>query len=272
MEARLMEILPPLTPGQSFGDSADTGPDADAIDLSQPLPEEFAFTPVPRQTRRISGLNPHKQRAFIAHLAASGSVTMAARATGHTASPWYQLRRAPGAEQFAAAWDRAVESGARRVLDLLTEHAIHGTPETISQNGEVVLERRRYNHRAMQWIVAHRFPDQFGEATGLDGHNGLSAGLKRLKAKWRKEWEEEQAAKAARPETPDERYRRERREDEVVIEAMTRVMLRRIAELDGKPAKPYKTIEGLTEAEIAALDDATEQRLNSAQDNAEDDV
>ena len=216
-----MEILPPLATGMTHDDALDP----DGIDPAQPLPEDFAFTPVPRQTRRISGLNPHKQRAFIAHLAASGSVTMAARATGHDASPWYQLRRAAGAEQFAAAWDRAIEAGARRVLDLLTEHAIHGTPETLSQNGEIILERRRYNHRAMQWIVAHRFPDQFGEATGLDGHHGLSPGLKRLKAKWRKEWEEEQAAKAAQPETPEEQYRREREEREIKLEAAERVIL-----------------------------------------------
>lgn len=217
-----MEILPPLATGMEHGD----GVDPDAVDPAQPLPEDFAFTSVPRQTRRVSGLNPHKQRAFIAHLAASGSVTMAARATGHSASPWYQLRRAPGAEQFAAAWDRAIEAGARRVLDLLTEHAIHGTPETISQNGEVVLERRRYNHRAMQWIVAHRFPDQFGEVMGLDGHNGLSAGLKRLKAKWRKEWEEEQAAaERARHESPEQQYRREREEREIKLEAAERVIL-----------------------------------------------
>lgn len=240
-------LLPPptLLPGQAPHPAA---PDPHTgIDLDAPLPPDLAFTPVPRQTRRVSGLNPHKQRAFIAHLAASGSVTMAARATGHTASPWYQLRRAPGAEQFATAWDRAIEAGARRVLDLLTEHAIHGTPETISQNGQVILERRRYNHRAMQWIVAHRFPDQFGEATGLDGHNGLSAGLKRLKAKWRKQWEEEQAAAAAaeanRPETPDERYRRELREREIEIDAAERIMLRRIAEMnaaehDAEPDDP----------------------------------
>ena len=226
-----MDILPPLATGLERSDATDP----DRIDLSQPLPEDFAFTPVPRQTRRISGLNPHKQRAFIAHLAASGSVTMAARATGHDASPWYQLRRAAGAEQFAAAWDRAIEAGARRVLDLLTEHAIHGTPETISQNGEVILERRRYNHRAMQWIVAHRFPDQFGEATGLDGHNGLSAGLKRLKAKWRKEWEEEQAAQAMRAETPEERFRREQEERTLKLDAAERFLLRRVAHIRQKP-------------------------------------
>lgn len=224
-----MEILPPLP-------APDRASDAGAVDATPDLTaqprslangkgeyESFAFTPVPRQTRRVSGLNPMKQRAFIAHLAASGSVTMAARATGNSAAAWYALRRASGAEQFAAAWDNAIEAGARRVLDTLVEHAIHGTPETLIQNGEVILERRRYNHRAMMWIVAHRFPDQFGEVVGIEGHNGLSAGLKRLKAKWRKQWEDEQAAaKAGDPWTEvDQR--------EIEVEAATRVLLEAMA-------------------------------------------
>lgn len=269
-----MEILPPLTPGQLCEDAAeaDPGPEADALDLTEPLPEELAFTPVPRPGAQKRKIDADVQRAFIAALAASGSVRHAARAIGFTATSLYPLRHHPEGGSFARAWDRAVGYGARQVLDTLMDHAINGAPETLLLPDGTRVERRRYNSRTMQWIVAHHFPERYAATDGLSAHGGLSEGLSKLKAKWRKEWEEEQAAKAARPETPDERYRRERREDEVVIEAMTRVMLRRIAELDGKPAKPYKTIEGLTEAEIAALDDAAEQRLNSAKDNAEDDV
>lgn len=153
---------------------------------------------------------------------------MAARSTGNSAAAWYALRPARGAEQFAAAWDSAIEAGARRVLDTLVEHAIHGTPETLTRDGKIILERRRYNYRAMMWIVAHRFPDQFGEAVGIEGHNGLSAGLKRLKAKWRKQWEEEQAAaKAGDPWTEvDQR--------EIEVEAATRVLLATLVEGEGE--------------------------------------
>jgi hypothetical protein len=270
MEARLMEILPPLTPGQSFGHAADPDPDTDTLDLTQPLPEELAFTPVPRHGTQKRKIDADVQRAFIAALAASGSVRHAARTVGFTATSLYPLRHHAEGGSFARAWDRAVSYGARQVLDTLMDHAINGAPETLLLPDGSTLERRRYNSRTMQWIVAHHFPESYATADGLSDHGGLSENLKKLKAKWRKEWEEEQAAKAARPETKDERYWRERREDEVIIEAMTRVMLRRIADLQGKPAKPYKTIEGLTEAEIAALDDDAEQRLNSSKDNAED--
>lgn len=186
MSARAKRPVPMLPPPE---------PDADASspDLAPDLAEDLEFTPVPRGTRRWNGINAIKQRAFIAHLAECGSVTMAALAIGTSTSAMYQLRKAAGAESFAQAWERAVDQGARRVLDLLMEHAIHGTPETIVKDGEVVLERRRYNHRAMQWIVAHRFPEQFGEESGIAGMRGMSHQMAKLKEKWRAEWEAEMA-------------------------------------------------------------------------------
>ncbi len=164
------------------------------------LDARLEFTPVPRATKRWNGLTELKQRTFIQLLADSGSVTMAAKAIGATTSAMYGLRRREGAESFAAAWEAAIEIGARRVLDTLMEHAIHGTPETIIQDGEVVAERRRYNHRAMMWIVSQRFPEKYGSATGLMEMSGMSHAMQKLKAKWEGEWrakyEAEQAAKA----------------------------------------------------------------------------
>ena len=167
----------------------------DTADLDDTLPPDLDFTPVPRHSKQERGLNARKQRRFIIALSACGSVTMAARSVGHSGSPFYQLRKAAGAESFAAAWDRAVDQGARRVLDTLMDHAIHGTPEQIIQNGDTVLERRRYNHRAMMWIVAHHFPDTFGGVGGLGSHGGLSVAMEKLKEKWHAEWEAEAGPK-----------------------------------------------------------------------------
>lgn len=162
------------------------------------LDARLNFTPVPRGAKRWNGLTELKQRTFIQLLADSGSVTMAAKAIGTTTSAMYSLRRGAGAESFAAAWEAAIDIGARRVLDTLVEHAIHGTPETIIQDGEVVAERRRYNHRAMMWIVSQRFPEKYGSATGLMEMSGMSHAMQKLKAKWEGEWrtkyEAEQAA------------------------------------------------------------------------------
>ena len=164
------------------------------------LDARLDFTPVPRGTKRWNGLTDLKQRTFIQLLADSGSVTMAAKAIGTSTSAMYGLRRRPGSESFAAAWEAAIDIGARRVLDTLMEHAIHGTPETIIQDGEVVADRRKYNPRAMMWIVSQRFPEQYGSATGIMDMNGMSHAMQKLKAKWEAEWrtkyEAEQAANA----------------------------------------------------------------------------
>ena len=88
--------------------------------------------------------------------------------------------------------------GARRVLDTLMDHAIHGTPEKLIKNGEVILERRKYNTRAMMWIVQQRFPELYGGNLNLSGRpaSSLPHGIQKLKEEWRKEWEEEAAQKA----------------------------------------------------------------------------
>ncbi|MBP6379857.1 MAG: hypothetical protein KA312_05510 [Sphingorhabdus sp.] len=163
------------------------------------LPPALEFTPVPRKRIRADGLNPMRQRAFITYLSVNGSVEMSATAVGVSANSFYQLKKAEGAESFAAAWDIAIEMGARRVLDTLMDHAIHGTPEKLLKDGEVILERRKYNTRAMMWIVQQRFPELYGGNLNLSGRpaSSLPHGIQKLKEEWRKEWEEEAAAKEA---------------------------------------------------------------------------
>ncbi|WP_332819067.1 hypothetical protein [Sphingopyxis sp.] len=182
------EILPPLPAVID----AEADPTLDPDDL----PEELAFTPAPQHSKRWTGINEQKQRIFIAQLAATGAVTMAAKAIGHSSSALYQLRKRDGADSFAAAWDRAVEAGARRVADLLMEYAIYGVPETISKRGQVILERRRPNIRAMQHIAASRFPENFAGVDPVDGRpaSAIPHAIHRLREKWRAEWEAERQA------------------------------------------------------------------------------
>ena len=181
------EILPPLP--AVIDAEADAA--IDALDDLGDLPEELAFTPVEQRTKRWTGITAQKQRMFIAHLAATGAVSMAAKVAGHSTSAFYQLRKRGDADSFAAAWDRAVEAGARRVADLLMEYAIYGVPETISKRGQVILERRRPNIRAMQHIAASRFPENFAGVDPVDGRpaSAIPHAIHRLREKWRAEWE-----------------------------------------------------------------------------------
>ncbi|MCA0210013.1 MAG: hypothetical protein LCH74_13195 [Proteobacteria bacterium] len=185
MKQEILSPLPAVTEAE-----ADPTIDPDA------LPEEFAFTPVEQRAKRWTGITAQKQRLFIAHLAATGAVTMAAKVAGHSSSAFYQLRKRDDAGTFAAAWDKAVEAGARRVADLLMEYAIYGVPETLSKEGRVVLERRRPNIRAMQHIAASRFPENFGDIDPVDGRpaTAIPHAVRRLREKWRAEWEAERQA------------------------------------------------------------------------------
>lgn len=163
-----------------------------ASDFDGALPPDLEFDPVPRASRRRDGWSPEKQRAFIFMLAQCGSVRLACRAAGSKSNNTvYALRHSPGSESFSAAWDKAVKRGARRVLDVLVDQSINGTPVKLYRDGVVVAERREYNTRAMMWIVAHNLPDQYGVPGGLMHGSGTPVNMKRIRDRWRKEWEEE---------------------------------------------------------------------------------
>ncbi len=66
-----------------------------------------AFHPVPIRTRS-DGWTPVRQAEFIGMLAETGSVSAAAQFVGMTRETAYRLRRKPGAEEFAHAWDVAL--------------------------------------------------------------------------------------------------------------------------------------------------------------------
>jgi hypothetical protein len=67
------------------------------------------FEPVPRKQERASGWwSPDNQRTFIRTLAETGNYRLAAGAVGLSANSVYQLRKEPGGEDFARAWEEAV--------------------------------------------------------------------------------------------------------------------------------------------------------------------
>jgi len=65
------------------------------------------FTPVPTKARH-DGWTAARQFHFIDVLAATKSITHACRAGGKSTVTAYALRKRPGAESFARAWDAAV--------------------------------------------------------------------------------------------------------------------------------------------------------------------
>ena len=71
------------------------------------VPPFLRFDPVPVRAQH-NGWSPGRQRRFIIALARGDGPGEAARALGKTRQSAYDLRKRPGAESFAAAWDEAL--------------------------------------------------------------------------------------------------------------------------------------------------------------------
>lgn len=139
-----------------------------SADDSPPDDPLLAFAPVPRKNVLTRGWTAAKQRGFIAALRETGSVRIAAEAMGMSHCGVYKLRHQPGGEGFARAWDEAIAVGARRVRDVLIDQAVHGIPERVVIGKDKVIERRRFNHRTMIWVLQHHMPDEYPGGSTLD--------------------------------------------------------------------------------------------------------
>lgn len=125
---------------------------------SNPLVPDF--TPVPRRYRH-DGWTAERQRAFIDALAATGSVSRAARRINMSSEGAYYLRRQPGAEEFRAAWDAALDHGVQQLVDIALERAFEGVPIPIFYKGEQCGEKRWYNDRLLMFMLKHHLPARY---------------------------------------------------------------------------------------------------------------
>lgn len=119
-----------------------------------------AFTPVPRKYR-YDGWTAERQRAFIAALAETGSVTAAARRINMSSEGAYYLRRQPQAEGFRQAWADALASGVQRLTDIAIDRAIEGVPVPVFHQGQQVGEKRWYNDRLLMFLLRHHLPGHY---------------------------------------------------------------------------------------------------------------
>lgn len=130
----------------------------DLVPTQRIVPE---FTPVPRKYR-YDGFTPERQRGFIAALAETGSVTAAAKRINMSAVNAYQVRLAPGAESFRAAWEAALAHGVQCLTDIAIDRAREGVAVPVFYKGEQVGERRWYNDRLLMFMLKHHLADRYG--------------------------------------------------------------------------------------------------------------
>jgi len=196
--------------------------------LPVPAGELPAFTPVPRRCARHDGWTPARQIAFIEALADTGSVDAACKAVDMSTVGAYHLRRQSGAESFRVAWEAALQLGVSRVEDVVMDRALNGVEELVYSYGKLVGTRRRYNDRLLMFILRNRAPERFadGRPKALNAIDQMES--KRLKKKWRKEWEAEQ--KSVTPEEVRASIDRKVEEVRRRVEAEQAVMWGRLSE------------------------------------------
>jgi hypothetical protein len=136
------------------GDSYPLPPRLAAILANLPL-GQLAFTPVPVAARR-HGWTVARQIGFIHRLAICGCVGSSARGVGMSRESAWRLRKRPGAESFAAAWDKAAGWGEDHMTDLGVERGLKGEVRTYYYRGRKIGERTCFND-ALVLAVLRRF-------------------------------------------------------------------------------------------------------------------
>lgn len=124
-------------------------------------PADFQWVPIPRRTRH-DGWTFDTQKRFIEMLADTGSVSDAAHLAGMSVTSCYRLRRTPGAENFAAAWDAAIAQSVQRLVDIAMDRAINGAEDPVlDRNGRVMFIRRKYNDRLLMFLLRAHHPERY---------------------------------------------------------------------------------------------------------------
>lgn len=138
-------------------------PDGIAAGVSDEIAGIIAgFAAVPLRARH-DGWTAARQRAFVAALADTASVTAAARAAGMTARSAYRLRARADADGFAEAWDAVAGLAADGCTAGLLRLAIEGAGEPLTYHGRRIGDRTRH-YPALAMALLRRFDRMRGGA------------------------------------------------------------------------------------------------------------
>jgi hypothetical protein len=141
-------------------------------------PRVPAFVPVASRSRK-DGWTARRQAAFLAALAIGGSVAEAARRVSMARETAYRLRRRPGAESFAAAWDVivGVACGAPRKVtpEERARRAILGLIKPVIWRGKHVANRHKADNSALLRHLAQLDRGQGGERAERERSQGFAS-------------------------------------------------------------------------------------------------
>jgi len=128
-------------------DPRDLAPRPDAGDLpasSQP------------STPRADGWTPRRQAQFLEALAATHSVSAAAREVGMTRQTAYRLRARLRGQPFDLAWEAAFRSAFDALKEAAIDRALNGVEVPHFHKGELIHCSRKYDERLTVALLAMR--------------------------------------------------------------------------------------------------------------------
>jgi hypothetical protein len=127
------------------------------------------FEPAPLKRHRHDGWSKRRQMEFLTELARHGVVRAAAEKVGMDRSSAYRLKKRPGAEGFAAAWEAAQLCGLAAMQDVAIDRALNGVRVPVFYKGEQVGERIWYDNRLLIFVMSKMMTRRFGpHASELD--------------------------------------------------------------------------------------------------------
>lgn len=107
-----------------------------------------------------------KARRFLEALTQTANVTAAAELAGVSRRALYKWRNAN--EDFARAWNEALELGLDALEDALMVRAKDGTTRPIYQQGKLVGHEQQFDNRAAEFILERRRPEVWGARLKVD--------------------------------------------------------------------------------------------------------
>jgi hypothetical protein len=131
-------------------------PAADEAD-GESTPEEEAPPPLPPiHVKKGDRWNRHKMTEFLRQLAATHSVSAAAKSVGMSRESAHRLRNRLKGQPFDIAWEAAFRQGYDNLAHAALDRAINGVEVPHYRNGELVGTSRKYDERLTVALLAMR--------------------------------------------------------------------------------------------------------------------
>jgi hypothetical protein len=122
--------------------------------------------PKPAQRRPRGSVKEREISLFLEALCEGWSVTHAADRADRHRRRFYDLRDT--SEEFAAAWDEAVEAGTQALEDEARRRAVDGWDEPVYQHGELAGTVRKYSDQLLTFLLKGRRPEKYREGATVE--------------------------------------------------------------------------------------------------------